>query len=120
MGGSRLQQLSDQGQSIWINYLSRDLLETGELARLVESDAVVGVISNPTIFQKAISAGSAYDEQLKEPHEPEDGPKQILYELVAGDVIAGPGRCGSRAALLSAHSPCIAATSSSSSSSSAA
>src|SRR5205807_1613889 len=52
---SRLRGLSEHGQSVWIDYLSRDLLETGELARLIDRDAVVGVTSNPTIFQKAIS-----------------------------------------------------------------
>ena len=65
MAESRLDQLSARGQSVWIDYLSRDLLETGELKRMMEEDAVVGVTSNPTIFQKAISQGDAYDEQLR-------------------------------------------------------
>jgi transaldolase len=85
-GTSRLHRLSELGQSVWIDYLSRDLLETGELARLVEQDAVVGVTSNPTIFEKAISGGSAYDAQLREAGEPGSGAKEILYELVARDV----------------------------------
>ena len=68
-GRSRLRDLSDHGQSVWIDYLSRDLLETGELARLIDRYAVVGVTSNPTIFQKAISGGSAYNAQLKETRE---------------------------------------------------
>ncbi|HET8607109.1 MAG TPA: transaldolase [Gaiellaceae bacterium] len=63
---SRLHQLSEAGVSVWIDYLSRDLVHSGELARMMEEDAVVGVTSNPTIFQKAISKGDAYDEQLKE------------------------------------------------------
>lgn len=84
---SRLQQLSDLGQSVWIDYLSRDLLESGELARLIEEDAVVGVTSNPTIFQKAISSGSAYDAQLHEVPAGTDA-KSVFYELVARDVIA--------------------------------
>jgi len=45
-----LQQLTELGQSVWIDYLSRELLQSGELARLVREDAVVGVTSNPTIF----------------------------------------------------------------------
>jgi len=86
MRSSPLQQLSDLGQSVWIDYLSRDLLETGELARLIDEDAVVGVTSNPTIFQRAIAGGSAYDGQLVElPAELRD-PKEIFYELVARDV----------------------------------
>ena len=66
MAKSNLHKLSDAGVSVWIDYLSRDLLHGGELARMMREDAVVGVTSNPTIFQKAISAGNAYDEQLRE------------------------------------------------------
>jgi transaldolase len=88
MTGSRLHQLSGHGQSVWIDYLSRDLLETGELTRLIAEDAVVGVTSNPTIFQKAISGGSAYDAQLRRLREHETDPKEILYKLVAADVVA--------------------------------
>ena len=86
MAESRLHQLSARGQSVWIDYLSRDLLETGELKRMMEEDAVVGVTSNPTIFQKAISQGDAYDEQIKELLEREDDPKEIFLHLAVRDV----------------------------------
>ena len=86
MAKSRLHQLSELGQSVWIDYLSRDLLESGELARLHEEDAVVGVTSNPTIFQKAISAGDAYDEQLREELEEERDPKELFLRLAVKDV----------------------------------
>src|SRR5215469_4334315 len=86
MADSRLDQLSARGQSVWIDYLSRDLLETGELKRMTEEDAVVGVTSNPTIFQKAISQGNAYDEQLKELLEREQDPKEIFLHLAVRDV----------------------------------
>jgi transaldolase len=66
MAKSRLHELSDLGQSVWIDYLSRDLIHQGELERMTKEDAVVGVTSNPTIFQKAISLGNAYDDQLRE------------------------------------------------------
>jgi len=86
MAESRLQKLSARGQSVWIDYLSRDLLETGELKRMMDEDAVVGVTSNPTIFQKAISQGSAYDEQIKELLEHEEDPKEIFLHLAVRDV----------------------------------
>jgi transaldolase len=86
MAESRLQKLSARGQSVWIDYLSRDLLETGELKRLMDEDAVVGVTSNPTIFQKAISQGSAYDEQLKELLHDETDAKEIFLQLAVRDV----------------------------------
>src|SRR5881275_496546 len=91
MAESRLQQLSARGQSVWIDYLSRDLLEQGELKRMMEEDAVVGVTSNPTIFQKAISSGNAYDEQLKEVLQHEDDPKEIFLQLSSQDVDAATG-----------------------------
>jgi transaldolase len=86
MAESRLHQLSARGQSVWIDYLSRDLLETGELKRMMKEDAVVGVTSNPTIFQKAISQGNAYDAQLKELLEDEQDPKEIFLHLAVRDV----------------------------------
>jgi transaldolase len=61
---TRLHQLADHGQSVWIDFLSRDLLRGGELARMVREDAVTGVTSNPTIFANALADGDAYDEQI--------------------------------------------------------
>ena len=86
MGESRLQQLSKLGQSVWIDYLSRQLVHGGELERLNREHAVVGVTSNPTIFQKAIAAGDAYDEQLREVLARQDDPKEVFLELAIRDV----------------------------------
>ena len=83
---SKLHKLSELGQSIWIDFLSRDMLHSGELARMMKEDAVVGVTSNPTIFQKAISAGDAYDEQLREVLAEERDPKEIFLRLAVQDV----------------------------------
>ena len=60
-----LKQLQDCGQSIWLDYIRRDLITSGEFQRLVQEDGVHGVTSNPTIFDKAIAAGSAYDDALR-------------------------------------------------------
>ena len=54
---NRLHQLSTLGQSVWIDFLSRDLIESGALGRAIADDAVVGVTSNPTIFEKALAHG---------------------------------------------------------------
>ena len=61
---SRLHGLSALGQSVWIDFLSRDLIDSGGLARAIDEDAVVGVTSNPSIFEKALSRGQAYDAQI--------------------------------------------------------
>jgi transaldolase len=63
---SPLQSLSALGQSVWIDFLSREAIRGGHLGQLIDEDAVVGATSNPTIFQKAMSSGNAYDEQLRE------------------------------------------------------
>jgi transaldolase len=86
MANSRLHQLSELGQSVWIDFLSRHLLRSGELARMMEEDAVVGVTSNPTIFQKAISEGDAYDEQFREVLAEEDDAKEVFLRLAVQDV----------------------------------
>ncbi|HEV3478874.1 MAG TPA: transaldolase [Gaiellaceae bacterium] len=86
MSRSRLQQLSDLGQSVWIDSLSREWLRTGELARMMDEDAVVGVTSNPTIFQKAMSEGGWYDDQLREVLAEEDDLKEIFLRLAIDDI----------------------------------
>jgi transaldolase len=64
MSTNRLKQLHDAGQSIWLDYIDRTMLVDGELARRIETDALTGMTSNPTIFEKAMAEGTAYDEQL--------------------------------------------------------
>src|SRR5437762_9929292 len=86
MPESNLHKLSALGQSVWIDYLSRDLLQTGELERMMRDDAVVGVTSNPTIFQKAISQGDLYDEQIRACLDELDEPKEIFWHLAEKDV----------------------------------
>ena len=61
---NRLQQLHDAGQSIWLDFIDRSLLRGGELARRIDRDALTGMTSNPTIFEKALAEGHAYDAQL--------------------------------------------------------
>jgi transaldolase len=83
---SRLHTLAAHGVSTWVDSLSREMLDTGQLARLMEEDAVVGVTSNPTIFEKALSTGSWYDEQLRAEIAVEDDAKEVFIALAVGDV----------------------------------
>ena len=80
-----LKQLAEQGQSVWIDYLSRKLVHDGDLAGLVR-DGVVGVTSNPTIFQAAIAEGDAYDDQIREVSATESDPKEIFLALARDDI----------------------------------
>src|SRR5918997_278018 len=62
---NRLHRLRDAGQSIWLDFIERALLRDGNLERRIEEDAITGMTSNPTIFEKALAEGTDYDEQLR-------------------------------------------------------
>src|SRR3954451_5361201 len=83
---SRLHELTEHGQAVWFDTLSRDLVKTGELKRMMEEDAVTGVTSNPTIFQKALSSGDAYDEDMKKLLAETDDPTKIFFSLALQDI----------------------------------
>src|SRR5689334_21768681 len=86
MAKSRLHELAERGQSVWFDTLSRDLVQSGELKRMMDEDAVVGVTSNPTIFQKALSSGDAYDDDLKELLAKTDDASEIFFSLALQDI----------------------------------
>jgi transaldolase len=86
MAKSRLHEVAAQGQSIWFDTLSRTLIETGGLKRMMDDDAVTGVTSNPSIFQKALSEGEAYDEQMRELLRESDDPSSIFFGLALEDI----------------------------------
>jgi transaldolase len=86
MAKSRLHELAEHGQAVWFDTLSRQLVESGELKRMMDEDAVVGVTSNPTIFQKALAEGDLYDDQLRECLEETDDAKEIFFRLALEDI----------------------------------
>ncbi|HZT45373.1 MAG TPA: transaldolase [Gaiellaceae bacterium] len=81
-----MHKLSKRGVAVWFDTLSRDLVASGTLARMLDEDAVTGVTSNPTIFQKALAAGDAYDEQLREALDETDDAKEIFFRLALEDI----------------------------------
>jgi transaldolase len=86
MAKSRLHELAELGQSVWVDSLSRGWLKTGKLARWMDEDALSGVTSNPTIFQKAMSEGEWYDDQLREVIKEEDDLKEVFLQLAMVDI----------------------------------
>src|SRR3954449_7565948 len=86
MSKTRLQELSDRGQSVWIDSLSRDMMDSGDLERMIREDSVVGVTTNPSIFQKAMASGNAYDDQMREVLEREQDAKEVFLQLAITDV----------------------------------
>jgi transaldolase len=84
---NRLQALHDAGVSIWLDTLSRELLESGDFARLIDEDAVTGATSNPTIFAKAITGSDRYDDQLRAAAgSGVRDPQELFFELALDDV----------------------------------
>ena len=78
---NRLQQLHDAGVAIWLDFIERTMLHNGDLERRVREDALTGMTSNPSIFEKALAEGTAYDAQLRQA--PPDLTPRDLFELVA-------------------------------------
>ena len=87
MSQTPLHDLHAHGQSVWLDYLSRDLVDSGELARLVDDEGVRGMTSNPTIFQEAIKGSDTYDADVRrlgaDGHTP-----AAMFEAIAVDDIS--------------------------------
>ena len=86
MAESRLHEIAELGQSVWIDSLSRGWLKTGSLAEWMAEDALTGVTSNPTIFQKAMAEGEWYDDQLRDVVKQEDDLKEVFLQLAMTDI----------------------------------
>jgi transaldolase len=82
----RLKALADAGVSIWLDDLSRERIETGNLADLVKGSSVVGVTTNPTIFANAIANGERYDAQVAELTKAGADVDKVIFELTTQDV----------------------------------
>jgi len=84
---NRLEQLHDAGVSIWLDTLSRELLDGGAFAALIADFAVSGATSNPTIFAKAITGSDCYDEQLRAAvASGVRAPQELFFELALDDI----------------------------------
>jgi len=89
MAKSRLHAVYELGQSVWYDNIQRSLILSGDLQRLIDDDAVVGVTSNPTIFDKAISGSADYDEQIRQlVTSGVTDPTRIFWTLAIDDIRA--------------------------------
>jgi transaldolase/transaldolase/glucose-6-phosphate isomerase len=86
METSKVKKIHDFGQSIWLDFIDRDIINSGRLQKLIDEDGVRGVTSNPAIFEKAISSSSDYDQDIvriaKETQDFED----VFYQLAIKDI----------------------------------
>ena len=78
-----LKALADFGQSVWLDYIRRNLMTTGELARLIHEDGLRGMTSNPAIFEKAIAGSTDYSKTLEELAKRKDLDAKGIYEQLA-------------------------------------
>src|SRR5690606_18607758 len=83
MSSSSLQKLYEAGQSVWLDYIDRGMLHNGDLERRIREDALMGMTSNPTIFEKALAEGTEYDAQLAAV--PAEHTPWELFEMLATD-----------------------------------
>ena len=83
-----LVRLGELGQSPWYDYITRDLVTTGELARLIADDGLRGMTSNPTIFEKAIAGSRLYDEEIRTLTDQGRSAQDIFEHLAVADVRA--------------------------------
>ena len=81
----RLAKMRELGQAPWVDELSREDIENGGLRRMIDA-GIVGVTSNPAIFQKAIAGSDLYDEQIAELAERVDDRKQMFWEVARKDI----------------------------------
>src|SRR5262249_48760093 len=81
-----LKALSEFGQSVWLDYIRRNLLTSGELKRMINEDGLGGVTSNPSIFEKAIAGSTDYEQTLQELAGKHDNAKDIYEQLAIRDI----------------------------------
>jgi transaldolase/glucose-6-phosphate isomerase len=85
-GMNPLKQLGEFGQSVWLDFLSRELLRSGGLKMLIDRDGLKGMTSNPSIFQKAIAQGADYDDDIRRYAEADEDVGQIFRRLSIKDI----------------------------------
>jgi transaldolase len=81
-----LRKLGELGQSVWLDYMRRNLITSGELERLIRDDGIKGLTSNPTIFQKAVAESEDYDDLFREWAPKGAGPGEVFEALAVRDI----------------------------------
>ena len=83
---NRLQNIHDLGQSIWLDSFDRKLMDSGELQKLIDKDALCGITSNPSIFEKAVTSSSDYDEDIRKLAEENKSDEEIFFGFATSDI----------------------------------
>ncbi|MEO7264480.1 MAG: transaldolase [Ferruginibacter sp.] len=88
---NRIKQIRDFGQSIWLDFFDREIMDSGRLKKMIEEDGISGVTSNPSIFEKAISAGSDYDNDITFLSQTNGSNEAIFFHLAIKDIKRAAG-----------------------------
>jgi transaldolase len=83
---NKVKQIHEFGQSIWLDFIDRDIISSGKLQKLIDEDGVRGVTSNPAIFEKAISSSSDYDTDIKELGKTVEKTEDLFFEVAVKDI----------------------------------
>ncbi len=83
---NKIKQIQDFGQSIWLDFFDREIMDSGKLKKMIEEDGISGVTSNPSIFEKAISSSSDYDEDIRTLFQTKRGFDVVFFSLAVKDI----------------------------------
>jgi transaldolase/transaldolase/glucose-6-phosphate isomerase len=86
METNKVKQIHSFGQSIWLDFIDREIMATGKLKKLIDEDGVRGVTSNPAIFEKAITSSSDYDDDIRALSESDKSNEEIFFGLAVKDI----------------------------------
>ena len=86
MATNRVKQIHSFGQSIWLDFINREIIKSGELKKLIDEDGVRGVTSNPAIFEKAITSSSDYDADIAELAKTTTDNEELFFGLATNEM----------------------------------
>src|SRR5476651_2826384 len=86
METNKVKQIHSLGQSIWLDFIDRDIIASGKLKKLIDEDGIRGVTSNPAIFEKAISSSSDYDADIAELAKTTKDNEELFFGLAVKDI----------------------------------
>src|SRR3978361_934598 len=86
MATNKVKQIHSFGQSIWLDFIDRAIISSGNLKKLIDEDGIRGVTSNPAIFEKAITGSSDYDDDIRKAAESDKTNEEIFFSLAITDI----------------------------------
>jgi len=86
MATNKVKQIHSFGQSIWLDFIDREIIKSGKLQKLIDEEGIRGVTSNPAIFEKAITSGTDYDADIKELAKTTSDNEEIFFKVAIKDI----------------------------------